>query len=426
MVKRITGNIVIALLVLCSIAAAQQPPEVQAKAAVLIDLQTGNVLYEKNAGHQMYPASTTKIMTALLAVELGDMAELVTVGIEVMMLHIDSSKAGLSVGDTITLEELVYGLMLPSGNDAAYVIAVHLARKASGDEDMSAARALAVFADMMNRRAKELGAVDTNFANPDGYYHQDHYTTARDMAIMTREAMTHPLLCQVAATSLYVPKTWTGPHARSWGNTNQLVRPASENYYELATGLKTGWTSASGFTLVATASADNVHLAAVVFNTTRQGRWADSVALLEHGFAQHSYHQVLGAKEIVASLRVANQAPGQPEQLPVQAAEGFGQVFDDAHIGQVEMEVVWGDQVKDGQVIEAPLVAGQEVGQVIISLHGSELFRTPLVVGRDVAAMPLWRRLLMPGTIGLALGLLGLLRVSRKRRRRYTYFPNLR
>ncbi|MDD2282404.1 MAG: D-alanyl-D-alanine carboxypeptidase, partial [Eubacteriales bacterium] len=148
---------------------APETKELAAEAAFLLDVATGKVLYEKNADMALCPASTTKILTALLLLETADLGEVVQVGEEIYKIGTDSSVAKLKIGDRLTVAELVYALILPSGNDAAYTAAVFVGRRTSGFEHMDIGRAVEVFVALMNRRAKELGAVNSNFVVPDGY-----------------------------------------------------------------------------------------------------------------------------------------------------------------------------------------------------------------------------------------------------------------
>ena len=157
------------------------------EAAVLMEENTHEVLFEKNSNARMYPASTTKIMTALIALEYGDPEDIIEVGQEIEWIPQDSSKAGLFVGQEIKLSDLLYGLMLPSGNDAANTIAVHIGKKFEMDPNLSLEDAFKVFIDLMNQRAKEIGADNTHFTNPHGYHDKDHYTTPMDLARITRK-----------------------------------------------------------------------------------------------------------------------------------------------------------------------------------------------------------------------------------------------
>jgi D-alanyl-D-alanine carboxypeptidase (penicillin-binding protein 5/6) len=248
----------------------------EAAGAIVIDQATGDLLYEKNARQQLYPASTTKILTALLAIEQGELDSLITVGEEIFLVSDDSSRAGLRIGEQLMMRDLIRALMLPSGNDAAYTIAVQIAREKSGDKSLDNKQAVALFAELMNSRAQQAGAKNSHFVNPDGYHDQRHYTTPWDMALIAREAMQEPFFQETVGMKYY--------ESRGWKNTNQLLDPASPYYYSCATGVKTGYTSAAGHCLVSSASRDGAEVIAVVLKSSETGQWTDSVSLLEKGF----------------------------------------------------------------------------------------------------------------------------------------------
>lgn len=406
------------------------PPAIDAETAFLMDQKSGQILYAKNADKRMYPASTTKILTALLAVELGDLDEIITVGNEVLHIPIDSSKAGLSVSDTISLRELIYGLMLPSGNDAAYTIAVHLGRRHLGDPQLSVSKAVAIFSEMMNQRAQELGAMDTNFTVPDGYHDAEHYTTAHDLALVARAALEHPLLRDVAATRRYVPETWVGPHARAWPNGNPLVNPNNQYHYQLATGLKSGYTGEAGFCMVGSATKEDMELIVVVMNSSREGRWLDPTALLEYGFEDFAWQQLVETDQVIETVQVSGQDVNQPEYIELTAAQGFGRVIARSEIPRVTRRInIFAAKSKSGYVeaavsctVPAPLNKGQVLGEIVFYLDGQELYRTDLLATDDVASMPWWRKALLPGILSMSLGLFAVTTLQlRRRKRRHRY-----
>ncbi len=260
----------------------QPIPEFYARAVVLIDQEKGEVIYGKNALETIYPASTTKILTALLALENCSPDEIVTVGAEINMAGSASSRAGLKVGSRLTMRSLLYALLLPSGNDAAYVIAVHTARARSSNLEMPVREALQVFNEMMNRRAREIGARNSRFINPDGYHNIDHYSTPYDMALIARESMKNSLFRQIVGTSKYVAND-TSNNKLIMKNTNELLSPESPNYLSVATGIKTGRTTPAGACLVSSASYQNTKLIAVIMHSNERNLYSDSKNLLEFG-----------------------------------------------------------------------------------------------------------------------------------------------
>ena len=245
-------------------------PAVSAVGAVLIDAETGEVLYEKDADKKLYPASTTKILTALVALEKLDELNLdlsceLIVPIEAQ--GVEGSSVYLKVGERITMEELLYGLMLQSGNDAAVAIASCIG---GGD----GASGVSNFVDMMNAKAAELGCSGSHFVNPHGLFDENHYVTARDMAVIGAAAMERDDFRRIVGA-----EEWSGGvSGRRFENKNKTI-----TQYDGATGIKIGFTRKSGRTLVASARRGDVELIAVVLN---DGNWFnDAYALLDYGFA---------------------------------------------------------------------------------------------------------------------------------------------
>lgn len=221
---------------------AFDPGFVTSQAAALFDVSDREVLYSKDAFEKMYPASITKVMTALVAIENGDLNSQVVVTKDAVITEAGASLCGIQPGDTLTLEQLLYGLLLPSGNDAAAAIAVHIA----GSID--------AFSDMMNKEAAKLGATGTHFVNPHGLNNPDHYTTAYDLYLIFNEAMKHPEFRKIVGTASYtahyknkdkepVTKTWKDGN---WFMTGERDTPDGLKVI----GGKTGTTQAAGYCLI--------------------------------------------------------------------------------------------------------------------------------------------------------------------------------
>lgn len=422
--RNLIALITIYIFLLPQAAAAATPPVIEAKAAILLEASTGAVLFAQAPHQRMYPASTTKILTALLATETGDLDEIVTVGPELYLVAPNSSLAYLEVGDTLTLRDLVYGLMLPSGNDAAYVIAVHLARRQEG-QNLPVLQAIQVFSRMMNQRAQALGATESNFTCPDGFHADDHYTTAYDLALIAQAAMKLPFLREVVATPEYTAASWQGGKPRRWENNNLLIDADSEAFYPAATGLKTGYTGPAGFCLVSAASDKDLSLIAVNLKTSLLGRWSDSRALLDYGFANFSWRQLVQASQDTESFFVSNGDWEQPNSVTLAAREGFTGLFSQAEAERIKREIILDPTLLDsetaagatGFTLRAPLCMGQVAGQVKFTLEGKELFTTDLIITADVASLPWWRTEAGMATMGIGLLLLLFLLLLLERRR---------
>ncbi len=245
--------------------AAPLAPKVEAEAAVLMDAATGRLLYAVNPDAIMYPASTTKIMTALIALEKGKPDAVVTVSRRAASC--EESSLGLKAGDRLTLRDLLYGMMIVSGNDAAEAVAEHIAGS------------VPAFADLMNARADKLGLINTHFANPHGLPDpNNHYSSARDLAVITATALQNPEFAKIVATPEYSVPLLNRPPIRVT-TTNRFLKT-----YPGATGVKTGSTQAAGDCLVAAAKRGGVQLIVVLLNDDN-GRWEDAPKLMNYGFA---------------------------------------------------------------------------------------------------------------------------------------------
>lgn len=259
--------------------------KIAATGAILIDAKSGDVLYHKNEMKRLYPASTTKVLTALVALEHGNPADLVTVGNEVNAEEPNESRAGLSPGQQLRLSDLLNALLLPSGNDAARAIAVYIGRKSAGNTKLSAAEATRTFASLMNARAKQAGATGSHFVNPHGLHDAHHYTTARDLALIAREAMKLGAFRQIVQRETYTVQVQSGTKpVLALQNRNQLLRKDSGFYVQGINGIKTGFTDQAGYCLVSSAARGDASLIAVVLHSTSEDEWSDSQRLLEYGF----------------------------------------------------------------------------------------------------------------------------------------------
>lgn len=255
--------------------------EVSAKAAVLYNAGEGKVLYSKNALTEIQPASTAKLLTAITAVELSGENEEFTVGSEIDLIASDSSRAYLVKGQILSLDQILDALLLPSGNDAAYVIAANLGRKIAGDSNMKPKKAVKTFVKAMNEKADEIGVVHSNFCTPDGYDAKDQYTTAYDMAIIGTKALEYDIILETVKKPRARDILISGEDV-SWTNSNRLIKKGSGYYYSYAIGLKTGTSGEAGRCLVSAAKKESHTYVSVVMNASYDGRWQDSVDLLRY------------------------------------------------------------------------------------------------------------------------------------------------
>lgn len=251
-------------------------PAVGAAGAILMEAETGTILYEKNIHEHLYPASVTKILTCLIAIENCQMDETVEMSHEaVFSIPRDSSNIGMDEGEKITVEQCLYGILVGSANEVSNAIAEHV----SGNiED---------FVDLMNQRAKELGCEDSHFVTVNGLHDENHYTCAYDLALIAQKFFDNELLCKMSSTpTYYIPQSPTQPDDDLYVNThNQLLFPGGKYNYEYVVGSKTGFTSDSRQTLVSCAEKDGMKLICVVLREESPHQFEDTISLFEYGFS---------------------------------------------------------------------------------------------------------------------------------------------
>lgn len=253
-------------------------PSVYAETAVLIDADTGTVLYDKKSNKKMYPASITKIITALLTIENCKMDEKVVFSeYAINSLSYDDANAGCQIGEEMTVKECLYALMLTSANEVATALGEHIA----GSEEE--------FAKMMNERAKQAGAKNTNFVNANGLHDTNHYVTAYDMAMITRAAAKHSAFNDIVnSTAFTIKKNNKRKEAFTSYQRHKMVWPTSGYYFDGIIGGKTGFTDQAGTTLVTYAKRDGMTLISVVLKSNAQYVYSDTASLLEFGFKNFS------------------------------------------------------------------------------------------------------------------------------------------
>lgn len=339
--------VVLVLLVMTEGAHAQGAPALSAASAVLMDADSGRVLYGKNADERRLIASTTKLMTALTALESGhSLDEVVTVLPE--WTGIEGSSLYLRPGEEITLEALLYGLLLRSGNDAAQAVAGYC----GGDVESFVAR--------MNETAQRLGMTDTSFANPSGLDHPDHYSTARDMAVLAQACLEHETLSKmVSTTSITVG-------SRILTNHNKLL-----SRYEGCIGLKTGYTEKAGRTLVSAARREGMTLICVTLNAPDD--WRDHAALFDYGFARYERRCLIAQGEQVCLV------PVKGSLLSMTPVRACGELWA-ALAEEEEPERALFVQ----EELTAPLNKKDSTGEILYTLNGVELGRADLTVPTDI------------------------------------------
>ncbi len=319
---------------------------ISAEKAVVADAATGRILYEKNADQQSLIASTTKIMTALVVCEQCNVLDRVRIPKEAV--GVEGSSMYLKEGEVLTVQELLYGLMLASGNDAAVALAIYCGGTVEG------------FAGLMNDKARLLGLDGTHFVNPNGLDAPDHYSTARDLAVLAAYAMDNPIFAQTVST-----KTVTVGE-RYLHNHNKLLWRV-----EGADGVKTGYTKAAGRILVSSATREGRRVIVVTINAPND--WQDHANLLEEAFSRYSIQPIVSEGDVIGTLEVMG---GQQKKVQLVATEDFS--F--AMAPEEKAELV----VSGTGFVYAPVAANGEAGFVYVLIGDKAVGKIPVVYGATV------------------------------------------
>ena len=346
---------IIAAVVLFFIVLVYKPVsalELSAKSAVLYEPVTERIIYHSNKDERLPMASTTKILSAITAIENGNLSDVVTVSKNAA--NIEGSSIWLEEGEKLTLQQLIYGMLLSSGNDAAVAIAEHI----SGNN-------IDVFSAMMNNVAKKAGAKNSNFTNPSGLDNENHYTTALDLAKITAYALKNPIFKEIVSTKTYnIP--WDGHEwGRSLKNHNKLL-----NMYEGCNGVKTGFTKKSGRCLVSSAERNGVSLIAVTLKAPDD--WNDHMKMLDYGFSNLRSEIVVEKGSGSGEIKINN---GLKDEISYGVSESFS-------LPATEKDVITTKNVL-AQFVEAPVMKGETIGYAEISLNGDLIKKIDLIAEED-------------------------------------------
>lgn len=356
--------LIIFILITGTISFASTNIDISSEAGLLVEVSTGKILYEKNAYKKMYPASTTKILTAILVIENCNLETDIATVSETALSNIPSGyvTCNLQVGEEISVKDLLYALMIPSANDAAYVLAEYVGGSVEG------------FSDMMNKKAEEIGCTGTHFVNPNGIHNEEHYTTAHDLYLMANYAMKNDTFREVVSQTKYtLPATNKYPSEdRVLTTTNDLLKPNSRNYYyESAIGIKTGHTTQAGNCLVAESSKDGLDFISVILNggTTDSGlnaRYTESIDLFNYGYDNYIFSDVVMKNTIITSIEVENGSK-DTRNLDLVIDTNINAL----HNKNLDTSTIT-PEISLNEEILAPITQGEKLGTVKYNIEGTE------------------------------------------------------
>ncbi len=371
--RRLTPIIILLLIFTNSFGVYANPDlKVDAKAALLMDVNTGEIIYKLNEHERMAPASITKIMTMLLGVEALNSGRISLDDKVLVSKHasgMGGSQVYLEAGETQTVEDLFRAIAIRSANDASVALAEHIA----GSEE--------IFVQMMNDKAKALGMENTHFANSSGLPNENHYVSAYDVAIMSKELLKHPIVNEWLTTYMYDLQVGKNKNStQTMVNTNRLVKE-----YQGTTGVKTGSTNEAGFCISASAKRGDLELIAVVLGSrSSQIRFDEAKRMLDYGFANYESITIGRKGDIIATLPVEK---GKLYEVDIMLERDSFVLLPKGELGNIEKEVILPD------IIKSPMFAGDEVGELIITLDGKEIDKVNLVVKSDIEKANLFNML---------------------------------
>jgi len=407
---KILISILLTLIMISSISmpiSAIAGPDVEGRSLILIERTTGTVLFEYNSSARIFPASTTKILTAMIMVEHIGLDEIIVIGPEIQYMPLGSSRAGHREGTSISGLNLLRALIIPSGNDSGIVTATEVVRRVTGNHNLSYPEMEQLFAEIMNEKARELGATGSNFMNPHGFHHPSHFSTARDMAIIARAAIDNPALASVFAEPYY-----TGPgiigdppegaivSSYSWRTPNLLIREDSDFFFPYAKGMRTGFTDHAAHALVSAAERGGFELIAGAFQSRADVRFLDSIAMFNYGFDNYAFRQIQADGTIVDSMPLHRPMLGEPTHMDVMVVGDFTDILNVRDFDRIRPNIVFDqhllhfpteEEAEDSETGSAPrlllpIEEGQRLGTIRYIVNGVSIHEADIVA--TTAALP--------------------------------------
>lgn len=362
---------------------------ITAQACSLVDVDSGKFLFEKNATEKMYPASTTKLLTAIVVLEkCNDLSQKANVSYySVHSIPYSYSIANLHEGESFTIDELLHVLLIASANDAAFVLAEYIANNGNNypvDSNSSSKetfdKSISIFSNMMNEKASSLGCTSSHFVNPNGIHNEDCYTTAHDLALIGKYAYSNSTIRNIVNNLKYeLPHTAIFNEDRIFQTTNTLLRKDKKTYYEYANGLKTGYTDSAKSCIIASAKKDNRNLVAVVLggNTGHNddSRDADCKKLFEYGFNNFSLSKLVDEKETIKHITIINGTK-ESNQLDIYSSKSLNVLIKNGEAIDVTPEINITKSL-------APITQGEVIGTIKYTVDGTN-YTSELIASHDV------------------------------------------
>ncbi|MEA3424410.1 MAG: D-alanyl-D-alanine carboxypeptidase family protein [Bacillota bacterium] len=372
--KKLYFLVVLSLLLILNysmISFAEETPDIVGKSSILIDYSTGQILYEKISNEKFYPSSTTKILAALIILENHHLDEIVTV--DSNSPFVEGSKIFIFENEELTVEQLLKSMLVASANDCAEALAVYH----SGS--------IEAFSKEMNEKAKEIGALNSNFINPHGLHDENHYTTAYDLSLIAREAYKNPIFQEIVKMSTYsIEPTEYQEETRYMHTTNKFLNSTDLIYYKgkyitakynIVDGIKTGYTTVSKNNLVSTAQKNGIRLISVVFKSDPNNIYSDSRALLDYGFDNYKYHSFTFSGNKITSIPIENGTKNSADLFSDKTITGL--IPKDFNIENI-------DEVINTNPITLPISEDQVLGSIEYHVGDQLIGRSDLITDEDI------------------------------------------
>ena len=373
---------------------------INAKAALIVETNTGKIIYEKDIYEQNYPASVTKILTAILTLENCELDDVVTVS-QSAISHIPTGYviAPLYIGEQITIKDLLYALMLKSANDAAYVLAEHVGGSVDG------------FSEMMNKKAEELGCKNTHFVNPNGIHNQNHYTTAYDMYLISDYAMKNETFKEIVSTYEYTLSP-TNKHPlkdRIMKNTNNFVNPKNAYYNKIVNGIKTGTTKQAGNCLITDSSDNGLEFITVVLGAqTANSKFSETNKMINFAYDNYKLTKIHDKGDIIQNIEVKKATKKTKDLNLVISDDITAMANKKIKVDEIEPEIVLNEDIK------APIGQGQELGIIKYNVDGLE-YKAKLLAETEVELKTYYVEILIG--VGIFIIVLGVALIVRKKKK---------
>ena len=400
--KIIISMIFIAIIMTnCIFVYATNDLNVDAKASLIIEENSGKVIHEDNSNVQNYPASVTKILTAILTLENCELTDTVTVS-KTAISNIPSGYviAPLFVGEQMSVEDLLYALMLKSANDAAYVLAEHVGGSVEG------------FSEMMNKKAEELGCKNTHFVNPNGIHNSNHYTTAYDMYLIARYAMKNEEFVKIVSTYQHALSATNkySKNDRIMKNTNSFVNPSSRYYDENVKGIKTGTTLQAGNCLITNISKNGFDVITVILGArTSESKFSETKKMMNYTFDNYEFTQIHKKGDVIKNIEV-EKATKETKSLNLIISDDIKAINNiKIKAEEIEPEISLVDE------IIAPILKGQELGTIKYTVDGLE-YNAKLLAENDVIKKTYYVEILLG--VGVFLIIVSVIIIIKKRPRK--------